>query len=309
MIRDSFWTDSYVETLSPDYKLIFVYLLTNPLCNIAGIYELRAKRIAFETGYDVEVVQNILEKFKTDGKILLYNDWIILINSPKHQNIRNEKIEKGIKRIFEEDLPRNLKEFMLNNESYMSHCTLLYSTLLNLTLPNSTKPKVSDNKPSSSSDDGFDKFWSSFPRKIGKAAALKSWQKLKPPLDEVLTSIENQKQSDQWVKDNGQFIPHPTTWLNQKRWEDECEVITRNYKEVFNLFEKVLGKTIPASWWSDIQQQTHADNLYTVRGLEKVRNALEFYKENQDKEYCPIIDSPTDLDRKYEKLSRFKSSS
>ena len=36
-----------------------------------------------------------------------------------------------------------------------------------------------------------------------------------------MNAIEQQKESAQWSKDNGQFIPHPTTWLNGKRWEDE----------------------------------------------------------------------------------------
>lgn len=70
-------------------------------------------------------------------------------------------------------------------------------------------------------DDGFNSFWSNYPRKIGKSSAGKAWQKHKPPLDVVLEAIEKQKDSDQWSKDNGQFIPHPTTWLNGKRWEDE----------------------------------------------------------------------------------------
>lgn len=76
-------------------------------------------------------------------------------------------------------------------------------------------------QPSSSSDDGFSVFWNNYPKKIGKGNAEKSWSKMKPPLDEVLTAIEAQKNTEQWSKDNGQFIPHPATWLNQKRWQDE----------------------------------------------------------------------------------------
>jgi DNA-binding transcriptional regulator YhcF (GntR family) len=74
----------------------------------------------------------------------------------------------------------------------------------------------------------FDTFWSAYPVKKGKGAAEKSWQKLKPDLQTVLTAIEAQKQSDQWTKDNGKFIPYPATWLNQKRWEDEVETITQS---------------------------------------------------------------------------------
>lgn len=69
----------------------------------------------------------------------------------------------------------------------------------------------------------FDTFWSNYPRKIGKGFARKSWLKLKPDLKIVLEAVEKQKQSRQWESDNGKFIPHPATWLNQERWEDEVE--------------------------------------------------------------------------------------
>jgi hypothetical protein len=72
----------------------------------------------------------------------------------------------------------------------------------------------------------FASFWSSYPVKKGKGNAEKSWEKLKPDLQTVLTAIEKQKQTDQWTKDNGKFIPYPATWLNGKRWEDEVEVTT-----------------------------------------------------------------------------------
>jgi hypothetical protein len=68
----------------------------------------------------------------------------------------------------------------------------------------------------------FDLFWKSYPKKIGKVAALKSWKKNNhPSVEKIITAIEIQKSSEQWKKDGGQFIPHPATWLNQGRWDDE----------------------------------------------------------------------------------------
>ena len=67
-------------------------------------------------------------------------------------------------------------------------------------------------------------FWTAYPKKVGKAAALKSWKKIKPTaelFDRILTAVEAAKNSQQWQKDGGQFIPHPATWLNQGRWDDE----------------------------------------------------------------------------------------
>jgi len=67
----------------------------------------------------------------------------------------------------------------------------------------------------------FDVFWGSYPKKVGKDAAKKSFSKVKVELSVLLDAIEKQKRSEQWTKDNGQFIPNPATWLNQGRWEDE----------------------------------------------------------------------------------------
>ena len=69
----------------------------------------------------------------------------------------------------------------------------------------------------------FESFWKDYPKKVGKGAAEKSWLKNNPPLDVVLSAIEIQKNTEQWSKENGQYIPHPATWLNGKRWEDEVE--------------------------------------------------------------------------------------
>ena len=73
-------------------------------------------------------------------------------------------------------------------------------------------------------------FWKSYPRKVGKGAAYKSWKRIKKFdgfMDSLFTALNIQKESDQWARNNGQFIPHPTTWLNQRRWEDETETVKR----------------------------------------------------------------------------------
>lgn len=73
---------------------------------------------------------------------------------------------------------------------------------------------------------GFDDFYSCYPKHTGKQAALKAWNKLKPDSQLqylIIQAVEKQKQSQQWTKDGGQFIPLPATWLNGQRWEDELE--------------------------------------------------------------------------------------
>lgn len=69
----------------------------------------------------------------------------------------------------------------------------------------------------------FEKFWKAYPNKTGKGDAFKKWQKLKCDkiVDEIIQSLENHKRSFKWKKEGGAFIPNPSTWINQRRWEDE----------------------------------------------------------------------------------------
>lgn len=64
-------------------------------------------------------------------------------------------------------------------------------------------------------------FWNAYPRRTGKGAAAKAWRKALPPIEEVTAALSWQMQTEQWTRDGGQFIPHPATYLNQHRWEDE----------------------------------------------------------------------------------------
>jgi hypothetical protein len=84
--------------------------------------------------------------------------------------------------------------------------------------------------------------WAAYPRKTGKGAAEKAWEKAKPPLQAVLDAIAWQKNQPGWKKDRGQFVPHMSTWLNQRRWEDEpFDPVSTNddaFREVDEFFER-----------------------------------------------------------------------
>jgi len=67
----------------------------------------------------------------------------------------------------------------------------------------------------------FDAFWSAYPRKKDRKRAQSAFAKVKVPISTLLAAIETQKRSPEWQKDGGAYIPHPSTWLNGQRWEDE----------------------------------------------------------------------------------------
>lgn len=88
-------------------------------------------------------------------------------------------------------------------------------------------PKTPPLPPKGEGGGLFAEFWQAYPKKVGKGAAEKAFVKLKPGnalLKAMLSAVEAQKQSAQWQREGGQYIPNPATWLNQRRWEDETEV-------------------------------------------------------------------------------------
>lgn len=70
----------------------------------------------------------------------------------------------------------------------------------------------------------FNTLWASYPKRVGRGAAENSFKKINPGEDlfkKIVSAVELAKKSEQWKKENGQFIPHLSTFLNQKRWEDD----------------------------------------------------------------------------------------
>jgi hypothetical protein len=251
MIKDSFWTDSYIANLDPTEKLLYIYLLTNPLCNIAGIYEIQGRRIAFDTGIDRDMVEKLLGRFESEGKILRCDDWIVIINYAKHQSYKNPNVTKGISRIIEE-LPLKVKA--LKGFERLSHLTLLNLTLPNLTEAQSAERNMPFNKHADDYEEGV----------------------IDADGDGSLKAIK--------------------------------KVPTKKYPNaptIRKIFQEILGLN-PSNWRINKTQLQACENLYTERTPEKVRSALEFFKEHKHDEFCPQITSPYDLDSKWTKLGEYK---
>lgn len=95
----------------------------------------------------------------------------------------------------------------------------------------------------------FARFWTAYPRKTAKETALKAFLKISPDeelLRQMLTAVERHKQTAQWQEDGGRYIPHPATWLNQKRWQDEVNVAKP---------KTVLAQDFPQRDYSGVDEQ------------------------------------------------------
>lgn len=160
----------------------------------------------------VEMVKNALKKFEDLGMILIGSDGEIIIkNFEKRQDSYLSDAERAKKY-------RDKK----NNE----HC------VTNVTLEKRREEKRRiDNTPlppkGGRLSNLFAQFWKAYPKRKSKGQAEKAWRQLNP--DEQLTAkilqaVEDAKTTEDWLKDDGKFIPYPATWLRAHGWEDEHEV-------------------------------------------------------------------------------------
>lgn len=260
IVSTSFWSDSKVDTFSPEDKYFMLYLLTNPHTTQLGIYEFSMKHAAFEMGYSVETVQALLSRFQDRYKIIRYcqdTGEIAIKNYLKHSIVKGGKpvldcLKKELSQVKSKDLVKFVFSANQNSEnatvrefvSYMKErCKydlndndndndnerIVDDSWYDSQSQEEGKTKPPKRKKAAPKEDydleGFNAFYAAYPRHEGKADALKAWNKLKPDIvlqakmGEALTA---QKKSPQWTKNNGQYIPMPSTWLNGRRWEDEA---------------------------------------------------------------------------------------
>jgi pyocin large subunit-like protein len=88
--------------------------------------------------------------------------------------------------------------------------------------------RVEEKPKAKKTNDGFDDFWSAYPRKTAKKPAAQAWgalnQQDKKAATVGLTTYEFSKEA--------RFIPHPATWIRQRRWEDVSVTISTGGLEI-----------------------------------------------------------------------------
>ena len=172
----------------------------------------------------VNTVRMALNVFESFGMIELINGVITIPNWDKHQSLDAYEKKKARDRLYQAE--RRAAQKMLAKKSSDSSPDIAVSEEdieeekdKNKILANASKGREAD----------FDLFWSSYPKKVGKADAKKAFAKVKEPVDKLISAVEQQKKSDQWTKENGRFIPNPATWLNRGSWDDELPQSVMGY--------------------------------------------------------------------------------
>ena len=259
MIHTSFWEDpDVIDKYSPEDRYFYLYLLTNPHTHACGIYTLPLRVASFETGYSVDTIKTLLERFESKYGTIVYNfdtQEIAVLRFLKYNIVSGGKpilnaIERGLQEVKDKQLIEKTYHVMLKfwNESkrkvdgeardlFLSYkknededdmtmrmtMTMKETHPVTDTVTEGVTGRVTESD-SSTAMTLFDSFWQQYPNKAKKELTSGLWMSMdmQPTLfAEIMTGLQKWIESAEWAKDDGRFIPHPNTWLSDKRWLDD----------------------------------------------------------------------------------------
>lgn len=119
----------------------------------------------------------------------------------------------------------------------------------------------------------FARFWDAYPRKVAKQVAWKAWQKIRPDeslLAAMLQALEWQIRLPDWTKEGGAYIPHPASYLNAGRWQDERPTVKTQASYQPAIHDGYDG-------WKDRCRTDHGDTCgnYEAHRIRVFRDAQE----------------------------------
>ena len=192
-------TDKSIWREDSDTRIVWITMLT--MADSSGVVEAAITGIASRANVCIEMTENAINKFCNVDK---YS------TNSANNGKRVERVDGGFK--------------ILNYEHYRqkdysaAERQRRHRTVSRVTNVTSLDSYVYDYIYS------FDLFWKEYPKKVNKEYSKKLWLKLKPNKElfgKIIYALEGQKKT--W--DNPQYIPHPSTWLNGKRWEDDLAAL------------------------------------------------------------------------------------
>ena len=122
-IHTQFWSDPFVQTLSPEKKYFFLYLLTNEKTKQCGIYEISKRHISYDTGYTIDTVSILLEYFISENKIMfsVATNEIAIKNWNKYNGNPSPKVQKLVNQELEKIKDKKLIQYLYPTDTVSIH--------------------------------------------------------------------------------------------------------------------------------------------------------------------------------------------
>jgi hypothetical protein len=232
-IDTTFWSDPKIRMLSFVERYLFLYYLTNHHAHLSGIYFIPEEIAVYESGlkeafrkaFD-SLVELFLIKFDHEKDII----WVV--NMLRYQASSPNTFKSADTQLYKVHNTILINDFMDHYPNYKwTHERLSEGFLKPLSpapvsdpISNAVpvQPKVTHKKILKVSEysESFLKFWELYPRKECKKDSFEIWEagNLEIKADEIMAGL--QRHIPLYATKEMNYIPQPTTWLNQRRWED-----------------------------------------------------------------------------------------
>ena len=242
-IERGYWQDDFILELTPEQKFFYLYLMSNSKVNTLGAYVFPLTMSTVELGYNKETVLKLLDHFAQVGKIIWDETTkeVFLLNWPKRNWNKKTATLRALKKDFGALKSPVLREKISAMLSVFSSDSTEESTEEEVTNGNNgdilagrieNREKRIENREKEKEDAGtgfdaaaaFEIFYKAYPNKKNVKTARTRWEKMKvtPELfAAIMAGLERAKNSQDWGKDGGAYIPHPATWLNGEGWKNE----------------------------------------------------------------------------------------
>lgn len=221
-----FWSDPFVETLTPEKRYFFLYLITNEHTTQCGIYEISFRSMAFETGYNTETIEKLVQFFEKAGKI-------------KYSKKTNELAIKNFVKHNPQGSPK-VKAFVDKEIKNIKDQSLIAYIYAIDTLSQEEEEQTQEEEREEEQEGGvivwpsFLDFWDKYEKKQDRPKCEKKWEKINQEAREkIMLHLEDYILSTP----DKQYRKNPLTYLNSESWENE--IITPNTNGKFTREEKV----------------------------------------------------------------------
>lgn len=237
ILKESICASDSIDKLSWFEECVFYRLMVN--CDDYGRFDGRVSIIKnrlfpLKEGLKPKIVEQALQKLAAVGLVVLYESdgkpFLYLPTWEKYQTIRNKQSKYP-----DPNTCKQLNSIEIKCNQLQANVPVIQSNTIQ------SESESNPNTEDAYSVD-FELFWKEYPRKIDKQKAYRSWKKI--PVKEYLDIAKGLKMwNAYWTERNEpEYIPHPTVWLNNRRWEAEPPKITKKRNVALNYKQSEIKK-------------------------------------------------------------------
>ncbi|MBC3516036.1 hypothetical protein H8K20_06460 [Neobittarella massiliensis] len=235
IIKESVCTSDTLDELSWFEEVVFYRLLVN--CDDYGRMDGRAaivksRLFPLKSNVTERSITEALNKLSTVGLVTMYEydgrPYLQLVTWERHQSIRAKKSkypspESGV------------KTSASNRVQVQANAPVIQSNPNPIQSESESNARTRENTPK----EGFEQFWTVYPKQYGKPEAMREWTALSPDTalcSKIVATVERQCQSKDWQQENGKYIPNPAKYLRERRWEG-VKLPTKRDQASFNAMD------------------------------------------------------------------------